>query len=266
MENEMNYQKELDFILFHMRYAANTFLKCVPLLSEEKGRFDIVTETDFNIENYLIMQIKQAFPSDFILSEEFNPLVGLKARTWTIDPIDGTFNFANSSPLFGIQCALIENQKIVMAAIILPKLDEEYYAIAGQGTYLNNNRIYVNKTMIPQKALISVGDYQHRLLEQAKYQHRMIGHLYEHIARVRMYGAACIDFSYVASAKTGGTIILTKNLWDIAPGLLIAEEAGAVITNIHGKNYTFNDVGVVVSANFELSNVIVNAFKRAEIN
>ena len=77
-----------------------------------------------------------------------------------------------------------------------------------------------------------------------------------------MYGSAAIDFSYVAGGKTAATIILTRNLWDIAPpGIIIAKEAGAVITNPEGGEY-FKDYGVIVAANKIVSEEIRPSLKQ----
>lgn len=263
MEKPKEHSVELAFIKDALERAISELLTQDIKHKDRKAAFDVVTEIDLKIEKYLISKIKQKFPDDFILSEEYNPEVVLKGRTWTIDPIDGTFNFANSSPLFGIQCSLIENGEIVVALIVLPKLNEIYYAVKGEGAFLNDVQIHVNKEFSLEQALISVSDYHHASLAETRLQHRMVESLFPRVGRIRMYGSAAIDFSYVASGKTAATIILTQNSWDITPGILIAREAGAIITNPEGGTYSFSDFGVIVAANKVVSDVIVSSFKRA---
>lgn len=264
MKKQNNYRVELAFIQEAVESAISELLTQDIKHKERKAAFDVVTEIDYSIEKFLIAKINQKFPSDLVLSEEYNPQVALKGRTWTIDPIDGTVNFANASPLFGIQCALIDEGEIVVALIVLPKLGERYYALKEGGAYFNNVQIQVNHEFSLEQALVSVGDYMHFLPAQDRLQYRAIGHLYPAVGRIRMYGSAAIDFSYVASGKTAATIILTRNLWDIAPGILIAKEAGAVITNPEGGEYSFSDYGVIVAANKIVSAQIVSSFMNAK--
>lgn len=68
-----------------------------------KGPEDMVTSSDLYIESNLIKAIKEAFPTDTLLSEEFHSKAELKNRTWIIDPIDGTSNYGVSLNLFVMQ-------------------------------------------------------------------------------------------------------------------------------------------------------------------
>lgn len=265
MKQQKSYQVELEFIKEAVKSAINELLTQDLKHVERKEAFDLVTEIDFSIEKYLIAKINQRFPEDTILSEEFNPEAFVKGRTWTIDPIDGTVNFANSSPLFGVQCALLDEGEIVVGLIVLPRLGEIYTAVKGGGTFCNDVKVHVNSGFSLEQALVSVGDYQHSRPDQSSLQHRAIALLFPKIGRIRMYGSAAIDFSYVAGGKTAATIILTRNLWDIAPGIIIAKEAGAVITNPEGGEYSFKDYGVIVAANKIVSEEITSAFVKASL-
>jgi len=256
------YIDEKDFILEHVLAVCKNILSKPPSVTEEKASFDIVTNIDLEIEKYLIAKIKSRFPEDSILSEEFNSSQKIEKRTWTIDPIDGTANFSQGSPLFGIQTALIENNEVVMSVIVLPVINEIYYAIKGEGSFLNGKRIEANKNASLNRALVSFGDFQHNKPFNAVIQHSVIGDLRLKVARIRMFGSACIDLSFVGAGKTDATVIVTKNLWDIAPGLLIAKEAGAVITNIYGGEYVIGDVGVIASANNLISKEISELFNK----
>ena len=73
----------------------------------------------------------------------------------------------------------------------------------------------------------------------------MMQKAYGSIARLRMYGAACIDFANLASGKTEGVVLFTRNKWDLCPGILLAKEAGAVLLNPDGGLYRFEDRGIV---------------------
>ncbi|MDD4111728.1 MAG: inositol monophosphatase [Herbinix sp.] len=254
----MNYKKELDFIKIRIRQACEIYSVSSSLVISQKAEHDLVTDIDYKIEAFIINGIREYFPDDSILSEETLSTQDILGRTWTVDPIDGTCNMAHGIPIYGVQCSLIENNEIVASAIYLSNFDDMYTTTINTGSYRNENRISVSHKSTIENAIISFGDYSHNNIPLADKQHAAIGNLYKKIAKVRFWGAACFDFSYVADGKTDGAVVLTNNLWDIAPGILLAKEAGAVITNIYGNPYSFSDEGVVVAANQEISDLLVS--------
>lgn len=226
----------------------------------DKGAFDLVTEVDFNMEKSISEEILNHFPTDKILGEEFSGGVVPSGRTWTIDPIDGTINFAHHSPLFGVQCSLLVDGEVVVAVIYLPYLNECYTAVKGGGTLLNDKPIKVHKTDC-EGAIIAFGDFSRKLVGLAENQYAAIGKLYKKILRVRMFGASSIDFSAIACGRIHGVVLTTKNLWDIAPGLLLVKEAGGVVKNLYGKEFKVGDDGVVAASTEQLVDLIVDAMK-----
>ena len=255
----MKYEKELSFIKYRVRKAFELYGAFTQEDIHQKSAFDIVTETDFNIEKYLMNGIASEFSGDHILSEEYNSDNGIIERTWIIDPIDGTCNFKQNIPLFGIQCALVENNEVVLSYMYLPVYNEEYHAIIGEGAWKNGTKINISDNTL-NNALVSFGDYPHTSAEKSQRQHKAIGFLSDKIAKIRMFGSACIDFVYVAEGRTDGCVVITRNLWDILPGMFLCKEAGAVLTNLEGEPYKFYDEGVIVSANKTLQDLIVEAF------
>lgn len=228
----------------------------------QKTQFDLVTNIDCGIEHELTEAIHKNFPHDKIHGEETSNKQIIEGRTWTIDPIDGTCNMASSIPLYGVQCALFENSEIVFSIIYLPHFCEMLFAERGAGCFLNGTRIYVKQNMSINNAIVSFGDYPHlKVPDISLRQHMAIGRLYPKIAKIRMFGAACIDFSSVASGRTDGTVVITNNLWDIAPGILMCKEAGATLTNLDGNPYRFGDAGVVATSSPTLSTLIAEAFR-----
>ena len=259
----MNYIKERDFIVKEIKRIYAKHVKHGIDNVEQKTQFDLVTNVDVGIEKELTESIKKAFPDDKIHGEETSNNQEIVGRTWTIDPIDGTCNMSSQMPLYGVQCALLENGEIVFAVIYLPHFNETMVAEKGCGCYLNGKRVHVKSNGTLNNALVSFGDYPHyKTPEVAERQHRAIAHLFTKIAKIRMFGAACIDFAFVAAGRTDGTVVITRNLWDIAPGILMCQEAGAVLTNLDGKPYTFSDNGVVACATEELSKLVATAFTK----
>lgn len=252
---------KLTFIINTIKEAYAIFGKLDKSSLTDKAMFDLVTSTDYNIENYIISKIKEQYPQDRILSEETNSqtIVEQGQSTWTIDPIDGTYNMANGIKIYGIQCAVYIGSALYLAAVYLPHFDELYYAKSGEGAYLNGERLIVKPSPLDH-CVVSIGDFPHTRPKDIEQQLKIITGLSTKIARIRMFGAACMDFACVASGKTSGTIIFTQNKWDIAPGILLCKEAGALIKGCNG-DYTDESNVVMAVATEELYQTAIDALQ-----
>lgn len=184
---------------------------------------DLVTNLDREIEQYLIDQIKQNYPDFDIVSEEFNPDASVTDNCFIIDPIDGTINFANGIPLWGIQIACRKNGETVASAISLPKLKEFYYADA-TGAYRNDEKISIREVPI-KNALYFVIDHNH-LSSPEKVSNYSKNH--------RNFGAACVTFSFLASGRIHGVSFRIEHPWDYEPGMFLCKMAGAATKSVPG--------------------------------
>ena len=256
----MSYTKELQFITDKVKEAYEIFAATGPTHIRSKSAFDLVTEVDVNIERFLTGAILKAFPGDKIHAEELSSSQEITGRTWVIDPIDGTCNFAHDIPTYGIQCCLFENGEPQMAVIYLPCQDEMYTAIAGCGCFLNGKQIFVDKSFTADTAVISVGDFTHKSDRLATLQYKAVGYLYPRVAKLRMYGAASVDYAFFVSGRLAATVFTTRNLWDIAPGILMSREAGAIIMGLDGMPYDYSKEGVMLAANEEIATLMKDAF------
>ena len=92
--------------------------------------------------------------------------------------------------------------------------------------------------------------------------HRFCFRIYDKIAKIRMFGAACIDFSYAASGRTNGCVLITKNAWDISPGILLCEEAGCIVTDLEGNGHTLDSEGVIIASTPQIHTLLTAAFSK----
>ena len=256
----MGYTKELEFITGKFKEAYAKFAVAGPQDIRSKSAFDLVTEVDVNIERFLTDAILEVFPNDNIHAEEMRSSQEIVGRTWVIDPIDGTCNFAHDIPTYGIQCCLFEDGQPQMAVIYLPCQDEMYTAMAGCGCFLNGKQVFVDKTVTADTAVISVGDFTHKSDRLAALQYKAVGYLYPRVAKLRMYGAASVDYAFFVSGRLSATVFTTRNLWDIAPGILMSQEAGAIIMGLDGMPYDYSKEGVMLAANEEIAKLMKEAF------
>lgn len=180
---------------------------------DDKG--DLVTNFDYEIEKYIIEKIKENYPDFSIVSEEYNNNQQLTDNCFTIDPIDGTINFAHKIPLWGIQVACIRNKKTCAAVIYLLKLNELYCADEN-GAFLNGNPIHVNNLDI-NKGLYTIGG-PGKLLGEVKMR-KISPHC-------RNFICAAVNFAWIACGRLSGTNWICDTLWDYIPGQFIVQQAG----------------------------------------
>ena len=256
----MNYQNELSFITGKVKEAYLKFAASGPKDVRSKSAFDLVTEVDVNIERFLSEEILKAFPGDKIHAEELSSEQAITGRTWVIDPIDGTCNFAHGIPTYGIQCCLFDDGQPRMAVIYLPCQEEMYTAIEGEGCFLNGEQVFVDKSVTADTAVISIGDFTHKSDRLAALQYKAVGYLYPRVAKLRMYGAASVDYAFFVSGRLAATVFTTRNLWDIAPGILMSKEAGAILMGLDGQPYDFSKEGIMLAANEEIADLMCEAF------
>ncbi len=250
---------ELLFLKETLKKAYSDVCKSEILVSE-KAEFDVVTNADQGIERIFKSELEKAFPGDRLHGEEFSSDTPLIDRTWILDPIDGTYNFSTSSPHFGLQAAFWDQGELRASVIYLPKFDEIYEAEKGKGAFCNGSRISVSQRKV-KDSIVSFGDFPAARPSDASDQHLLLQNCYRKIARTRMFGAACIDFAYLASGKTEGVVLFTKNKWDIAPGLLLAKEAGAFCYGIQGEEYCFSSRGIFACNHPDLFKTVTNLSK-----
>lgn len=103
--------------------------------------YDLVTETDKQVEEILILGLQKSFPDHKVIAEETASKEGgvfelTNEPTWIIDPIDGTLNFVHTYPLVAVSIALLINKRPVIGIVYNPVLEQLYTARAGKGAYL----------------------------------------------------------------------------------------------------------------------------------
>lgn len=200
-----------------------------------KGVIDLVTEVDHQSEAYLLGEVQQDFPDHHIFSEETGVIQGNEENIWYIDPLDGTVNYAHHIPIFCVSIGYAFQGRLTLGAVYDPLRDEMFTAERGQGATLNGKRLSVSTVVELQKSLLVTGfpydTWNTKLDNFANFE--KFGKLTQGVRRL---GSAALDLSYVAAGRFEGFWELALKPWDVAAGGLICEEAGAVVTNIHGEN------------------------------
>lgn len=235
----MKYQKELELL-------QNTVAKLFEETEKEtkevsfKDMNEVVTSSDLYIEQELIKAIKNNFPEDHFHSEEFNKNTVIKDRTWIIDPIDGTSNYVNRLDLFVNQVAFYDKGEIVLSFINVPRAHKTFYAIKGEGAFLNGKKIHTTSSESKNKLMSLVG-ISHQTNKSKEHFFDLIDYASLNNVKVRMLGS--LGYELAATAEGSFVILYTDvtHFWDIAPGLLLIKEAGGIVVNEHAKQYVLGD-------------------------
>lgn len=252
-----DYAEMLGYALKSMRETYIEVAGSHPIEIFDKATYDEVTSLDLAIEKRIIERVRSVYGDAQFLSEEYNAKTALTSgEVWIIDPIDGTCNLSHGLHTFGVQCAFVENGDIKFSAIYLPFSNEEFTAIKGNGAYLNGKRI--ERTVRPvNRCLISFGDFVHSDEKIFEQECEIMRRVASRVERVRMYGAASLDFAYAACGRLDGNFTFVKNAWDIVPGILLCREAGLILCDALGNDYTFGSDTVAAFASEELKNACV---------
>ncbi|WP_371381499.1 inositol monophosphatase family protein [Sporomusa aerivorans] len=186
---------------------------------------DLVTEVDKQSEQKIIAFIKQYYPEHGILAEESGQAASDSDYLWTIDPLDGTTNYAQGLPVFSISIALSYRGETVLGVVYAPVLNEFYYAIKGQGAYLNDKPIQVSaKNQLIDSVLATGFPY-----DVASHQVNNVDSFNKLLLKtraIRRFGSAAYDLAGVACGRFDGYWELNLSPWDVAAGILLVEEAG----------------------------------------
>ncbi len=203
---------------------------------------DIKLAADVECQDLIYQILLDHFPKTRCIGEEgdsHNPGDPNAEYEWIVDPIDGTMNLAMGIPHFCVSIAAREaaTKKILLGVIYDPMRRELFTAQRGSGTYLNGNRVKVSTRTKLNEAVLAVGFAK----TQESIDHCLaLYHLYGNAARkLRAMGSAALDMAYVASGRMDAYIEQGVNLWDIAAGIVLVEEAGGIVEAELRKNGSY---------------------------
>jgi myo-inositol-1(or 4)-monophosphatase len=199
-----------------------------------KGVIDLVTEFDHRSEAFLLGEVRRRYPDHRIVAEESGKHPGQECCVWLIDPLDGTVNYAHGIPVFSVSIAYIEKGLLQLGVVFDPIQSEMFSAEHGRGAWLNGEAIRVSQANSLDRSLLATGfpydirtNPDNNLDNYARFALHSLG--------VRRLGSAALDLCYVASGRFDGFWELQLGPWDVAAGALIAQAAGAIVTDRNGS-------------------------------
>lgn len=200
----------------------------------KKSEGELVTQADAECQKIIIQRIRETYPDHGFIAEEGErgkmfkraPL-GEPAIWWAVDPIDGTNNYAHGMPVFAVSVAALYEGEPVVGVIFQPASDSMFMAIKGGEAQLDGRRIFASAEEIGP--LTSVGLDSHFEGTLPPWVCDIIRQ-----SRFRNFGTTALHLAYVARGGMVAALMCTPKLWDIAAGTVIAQAAGAVVTDWNG--------------------------------
>jgi myo-inositol-1(or 4)-monophosphatase len=218
----------LDDLVAAVREVARAEIAPRYLRAAAMRKYDgsLVSEADPATQRALVARL-QKIRDVPVLGEEM-PAVeqravweGSRAELWCVDPIDGTTNFVSGIPYFGVSVALMREGLPSLGVVFNPATDEMFAAERGRGATLNGVALPLRRSKVPlQRAVASVefkrlpSTLTRALVEERPYYSQ------------RNYGAAALDWCYVAAGRFDLYLHASHLLWDCAAGSVILDEAG----------------------------------------
>lgn len=212
---------------------------------EVDGHASPVTDWDLRANSIIKQYINESFPDHDILSEEAPFEDNPGQWVWVVDPLDGTWNYINGQPFWGVSIGVFEGQEPRVAVINVPVEDDIFIAVHGQGAFRNQQRLQVDGVADLSKAIIAVG-YGHER-EAKEFNKHAFSSLEPVSQETHTHGAAALEMIRVAHGEQSGAIMAGIKVWDVAGGVLIVREAGGRATDLAGRNWDLKSRDVFAS-------------------
>jgi len=227
---------------------------------EYKSPGDPVSDVDYGSEKRILNQLTTAFPEHAVLSEE-SGLVGTDdanpTHCWIVDPLDGTSNFLRESPEFAVSIALEVEDDLEVGVVYQPMVDTLFATSLNDATAADVGGVPLGIAPTEQlaSALIAIPYSSSRLQRDAVWTaHRELG---SRVEVLRSSGSGALDLAYLAAGRIDAVVGFNQSRWDCAAGLILAETAGATITDFTGGPDYDEDF---VATNGDLHSPIVDLF------
>jgi myo-inositol-1(or 4)-monophosphatase len=212
-----------------------------------KGLRDISTEADLEAEALTMGIIREGCPEARFMSEEtsYAQVDYGDAPTWYIDPLDGTTNYARGLPGFSVSVGMAQRGIMQCGAVYDPLSDQLFTAARGQGAFLNERPLRISDTETLMESIVMLDWPREQALRETSA--RFLARLAPLVDTVRSRGSAALGICGIAAGWADAYFQFTLSPWDVAAGVLIVEEAGGKVTDMHGQPYHLHQPSWLVS-------------------
>lgn len=210
---------------------------------------NVVTNIDIAISDLLKEKVIADFPNDHYYSEEEPTAFVEAARTWTIDPIDGTSNYARSIPFYSSCVSVVHNGAVLAAAVYNPVTDECFTLHEGE-VRLNGTLVSVSTVATLQDAYVNF--HPGRKAEHREWAGTLKKSLLQSVKKIMNLGSSALDLCYVAAGRTDVLIYGTLSTLDVAGAVAMVRAAGGEVYDYDTKKpiaYSEEPQRIIATAN-----------------
>ncbi len=227
----------------HLRQAFGKRYKVLKKYGE-----DFATVHDLIAQKNIVQVIKANFPGHRIVTEEAKAGKSKSDYEWVIDPLDGSAHFNAGIPIFCISIALRYKGEIVLGVVYNPVTRQKFYAVKGQGAFLNNKKIKVSRTKSLKKARVYIETPEIKFASQKTQKTKDIldqladiNQLMTTCAGVESHRIGAWGLALVAMGAFDAYIDFSNStkLWDVAAGCMLVREAGGQIYELPAPKRSF---------------------------
>ncbi|MCC3305412.1 inositol monophosphatase family protein [Sneathiella sp. HT1-7] len=229
-----------------------------------KGPADFVSQADLTCEATLREELGRLRPDFGFILEEGGVVEAKDGTTyWVVDPLDGTTNFLHGLPHFSISIGVKSGKEIIAGIILDPVKDELFWAEKGGGAYMNDRRLRVSSRTKMTDCILATGIPFTGKTDHGKFLQEL-EQVMSVSAGVRRFGSAALDLAYVAAGRYDG--FWERNLaeWDIAAGIIIAREAGALVSQLDGGEKML-EKGDILATNSGINSQMMEIFRKIRL-
>ena len=203
------------------------FRKPLTIEYKSKDNTNPVTDADKRSEEYLKEAILKEYPDHGILAEEGSQVdSAVSGFTWVLDPLDGTVNYINGLPIFGVSVGVLYRGAPVLGCIFTPAPNGSdgnvYHARRGGGAFRDGEAIGVSQSASPERGRITVFPASF-----ASMFHLKKG-LKGRVGELRSPGSVAYELAMTSSGVIQYSIFTSPWVWDVAAGLTLVTEAKGV--------------------------------------
>jgi fructose-1,6-bisphosphatase/inositol monophosphatase family enzyme len=267
----MSYDPELAFAKALAREAGDImrrYFRADDIGTEWKEDNTPLTVADTAVNELVIAKVKENFPDYGVIGEEDNYETD-REMVRVVDPIDGTMPYTLGIPVSTFSLGLVDRSDghAVLGVVYDPQLDELYTAVRGGGAFLNGRPIHTTAATDLKNSYLSViggGGPHHRI---------SLYHpgAYADLALAEGTKVLCLYSQVYSAAKVAsgdliGSVFGYGSPWDSAAVSLLVEEAGGVVTDVHGQKRRYDDWadGCILSANQTVHDRLLELVKAAQ--
>lgn len=206
--------------------------------THEKGPSDYVTDADLASQEAIRSLLSDRFPDhQFVGEESDRPGLPEPGRLcWVVDPLDGTTNYLHDFPCFAVSVAVVLAGKPLAGAIFDPIREELFWAAKGLGAWRGGTRLATSGVRSLSEALVAISLPASVVTESPDL--RDFVRIAPRCQAVRRIGSAALNLAYVACGRLDTYWAREIHAWDVAAGALLVTEAGGVVTDSAGGEFS----------------------------